>query len=239
MWVLTGIQGRLPQVEPLEVASPAAVEQAYESAPRGLSRQREDFDKALSIIADAASSDEQLMGYFARVQKRIRGEATPPEPGSGVHVIEPVRKRDQKVEMERLSAAESSGATSGQTGASKALTAVKGFIGGPMKDSPPAAASPAPHIEANREPATRLTVGDLEFEMNPAIERWINYYTTTLRGRQTMQIGINRSSSYIDLSRTEFQRLGVPEDLVWLAHVESVWHKEAVSPASAGGLWQF
>ena len=41
------------------------------------------------------------------------------------------------------------------------------------------------------------------------------------------------------MARDEFRRAGLPEDLVWLAHVESVWNPRAVSPAAAGGIWQF
>jgi membrane-bound lytic murein transglycosylase D len=41
------------------------------------------------------------------------------------------------------------------------------------------------------------------------------------------------------MARAEFRATGVPEDLVWLAHVESVWHAEARSPAAAAGVWQF
>ena len=54
-----------------------------------------------------------------------------------------------------------------------------------------------------------------------------------------MTIGITRSSSYLEMARDEFRRVGVPEDLVWLALVESVWNPSAVSPAAAGGIWQF
>jgi len=31
----------------------------------------------------------------------------------------------------------------------------------------------------------------------------------------------------------------LPEDLVWLAQVESVWKEGARSPVAAGGIWQF
>ena len=54
-----------------------------------------------------------------------------------------------------------------------------------------------------------------------------------------MTIGITRSNSYLEMARAEFRRADVPEDLVWLALVESVWNPTAVSPAAAGGIWQF
>ena len=54
-----------------------------------------------------------------------------------------------------------------------------------------------------------------------------------------MTIGFERSNSYLEMARTEFRNAGVPEDLVWLAFVESLWSPQAVSRAAAGGLWQF
>src|SRR5262249_28317166 len=48
-----------------------------------------------------------------------------------------------------------------------------------------------------------------------------------------------RSNAYLAMAREEFRNVGVPEDLVWLAMVESVWNPSAVSPAAAGGIWQF
>jgi membrane-bound lytic murein transglycosylase D len=79
----------------------------------------------------------------------------------------------------------------------------------------------------------------MAFDTNPAIEHWTNYYSATPVGRRTMKIGIDRSNAYLDMARAEFRNVGIPEDLVWLAFVESVWNPRAVSPAAAGGIWQF
>jgi membrane-bound lytic murein transglycosylase D len=54
-----------------------------------------------------------------------------------------------------------------------------------------------------------------------------------------MQQGLDRCEAYIDTSRAEFKQSGLPEDLVWLAQVESVWKQGAQSRVSAGGIWQF
>ena len=79
----------------------------------------------------------------------------------------------------------------------------------------------------------------MTFDTNPAIEHWMNYYSSTPVGRRTMTIGITRSKAYLEMAREEFRNAGVPEDLVWLALVESVWNPQALSPAAAGGIWQF
>ena len=122
-------------------------------------------------------------------------------------------------------------ATNGQPGA---LTAADGLSNNdPYSDRPSVPNKPARQVQRH------FTVGDMNFEMNAAIERWTNYYVATPVGRRTMMIGIERSSAYLEMARAEFRKAGVPEDLVWLAFVESVWNPQALSPAAAGGLWQF
>ena len=82
----------------------------------------------------------------------------------------------------------------------------------------------------------QFTVGDMAFDTNPAIEQWMTYYTATPVGRRTLKIGIERSSSYLEMARAEFRSAGVPEDLVWLAFVESVWNPRShPQPRAASG----
>jgi hypothetical protein len=252
LWVLIlgkeKLQPHSEFVKPVEL--PAAIEQ--ESEPAGLSRRRKDFDKALGILAAAASSDGQLTGYFSRVQKRVRGEAILPEKESRVRVVKRHKKAAGPLAVNELSTADTTVHVSSEGRIKNVWARLKGFFGEPKDgesrpggDTQTASTAddrinaPAKANQEQAATATRLTVGDMKFETNSAIERWVNYYTASQGGRQTMQIGINRSKSYIDLAREEFRQRGVPEDLVWLAHVESVWHTTAVSPAAAGGLWQF
>ncbi len=206
-----------------------------QTQPRGLSRKRTDFDKAINILADAAASDTDLADYYSRVAKRVKGEAVKPEKGSGVRVV----KARRKINPPSNSKPDISAAS------------VDGQIPPPpdgLKEVAQAAiaAAPAPslpvpdgYVSPSDVAQMRLTVGDMAYNMNPAIERWVNYYTATQGGRRTMTIGIERSNSYLAMARAEFRRAGVPEDLVWLALVESVWNPKAVSPAAAGGIWQF
>lgn len=55
----------------------------------------------------------------------------------------------------------------------------------------------------------------------------------------TFQRGLNRSSRYLPHIKEEFREAGLPEDLAWLAMVESMFQPRVVSPAGAGGMWQF
>lgn len=55
----------------------------------------------------------------------------------------------------------------------------------------------------------------------------------------TFQRGLNRSTRYMPYIKEHFRSVGLPEDLAWLAMVESMFQPKVVSPAGAGGMWQF
>ncbi|HVG17407.1 MAG TPA: lytic transglycosylase domain-containing protein [Blastocatellia bacterium] len=225
----------------------AATEATPEKAPRGLTRQRLDFEKAISVLAQGAENNPQLAEYYSRVQKRIQGEAAKHENISGIRAVKVSRKINPP-----------SGQNSQVAGAApdrqeQTPEDLKGFAEGAMvaesQAAPKAdqvaevetlsAAATANVSQADYAGSSRLTIGDMAYSTNPAIDRWVNWYTATPGGRRTMTIGIQRSNAYLKMARAEFRRAGLPEDLVWLAHVESVWNPNAVSPAAAGGLWQF
>ncbi len=51
--------------------------------------------------------------------------------------------------------------------------------------------------------------------------------------------GVSRSARYVDAFRTIFREEGVPEDLLFLPHVESSYRWDARSSVGALGMWQF
>ncbi len=55
----------------------------------------------------------------------------------------------------------------------------------------------------------------------------------------TFQRGLNRASKYETALRARLCAAGLPEDLIWMAMVESMFQNKIVSPAGAGGMWQF
>ncbi|MFP6581846.1 MAG: LysM peptidoglycan-binding domain-containing protein [Candidatus Hydrogenedentota bacterium] len=56
---------------------------------------------------------------------------------------------------------------------------------------------------------------------------------------KNFQAGLNRSARYLPYIRREFERAGLPNDLVWLAMVESQFTPRINSRVGAGGMWQF
>jgi hypothetical protein len=203
--------------------------------PTGLSRRRFAFNHALQKLADAAETDTDLADYYRSVTKRIRGGRAKGTSSSGIHVVKADRNADTSVEMTIEKGAVA------QTTLHSALQSVISLAKGITASAPDALPGETDISDdaTISEDAQRFTTGDIAFDTNPAIDRWTNYYAVTPGGRRTMTIGIDRSNSYLEMAREEFRKAGVPEDLVWLGFVESVWNPKALSPAAAGGIWQF
>lgn len=206
----------------------------------GLSRTRPAFRKAISMLADAAPADERLADYYDRVTKRVKGDEADGENNPGTGVVKIVRRsnpgRTNATNVNRTpSDAPSEGAFH------SVVAVAQGTQTAEPRDPQSHSTGDDSQSEGEGGPSAQqqFTVGDMAFDTNPAIEQWMTYYTATPVGRRTLKIGIERSSSYLEMARAEFRSAGVPEDLVWLAFVESVWNPRAVSPAAAGGLWQF
>lgn len=208
----------------------AEAQAAVVTIPLGLTRKRGAFRKAISILTDGAGTNQHLANYLDGVTKRVKGDATSAD-NSGAALT----KHGSGI---RVRVANST--------AAKAMAAAK-FASARSAGSADTVASSNNSNERHntqasgnqRDVDSQFTVGDMSFDTNPAIEHWMSYYTASPIGRQTMKIGFERSNAYLEMARAEFRRAGVPEDLVWLAFVESVWNPRAVSLAAAGGIWQF
>ncbi len=72
---------------------------------------------------------------------------------------------------------------------------------------------------------------------NKTVKSWINYYTT--RGRDRFQRVLNRGEEFREVVQNILLENGLPEDLYYLAFVESGFVVKAKSHASAKGVWQF
>ena len=74
-------------------------------------------------------------------------------------------------------------------------------------------------------------------EFNREVLLNINYFLND--ARNFMTTGLSRGSKYIPMMKGIFRQKGLPEDLVYLALIESGFKTSAVSHASAVGPWQF
>jgi membrane-bound lytic murein transglycosylase D len=73
--------------------------------------------------------------------------------------------------------------------------------------------------------------------LNDSVENHLEYFKT--RGREVFQRWLDRSGRYIPVMKDIFREKNLPEDLVYVAMIESGFNPYAVSWAKAVGPWQF
>jgi membrane-bound lytic murein transglycosylase D len=73
--------------------------------------------------------------------------------------------------------------------------------------------------------------------LNDSVENHLEYFKT--RGRDVFQRWLDRSARYIPAMKDIFREKNLPEDLVYVAMIESGFNPYAVSWAKAVGPWQF
>ncbi len=73
--------------------------------------------------------------------------------------------------------------------------------------------------------------------LNDSVENHMEYFKT--RGRDKFQLWLDRSARYIPVMKEIFREKNLPEDLVYIAMIESGFNPYAVSWARAVGPWQF
>jgi membrane-bound lytic murein transglycosylase D len=80
-------------------------------------------------------------------------------------------------------------------------------------------------------------VWDLPNLDHPRIDFWIRRFTTDKRGDFTRFM--QRSGRYVPMISEKLTERGMPQDLIYLAMIESGFNPTAYSHAHASGLWQF
>lgn len=85
----------------------------------------------------------------------------------------------------------------------------------------------------------QLEMPTLPVRFDARVVRYLEVYKNDPRGRAMVQSWIKRSGRYGGMIRRVLREQGLPEDIVWLALVESGFEPTSHSPAGAAGLWQF
>lgn len=79
--------------------------------------------------------------------------------------------------------------------------------------------------------------GEIPLQMNQFVEREIRSFQTV--ERSWFLGAYRRSGVYLPYIKARMREAGLPEQLAWLAFIESGYSPRALSPARALGLWQF
>jgi soluble lytic murein transglycosylase-like protein len=121
------------------------------------------------------------------------------------------------------------------------------------RSSVPAASAPDPspdiYVPADIVPAPMATLDaepvDVSMEVpaegwdgnNEQVRTWIAYLAGD--NRRSTEVWLERQGKYGPMIRAELKRRGMPQDLLYLALIESGLSPKAYSPAKASGMWQF
>jgi len=103
-------------------------------------------------------------------------------------------------------------------------------------DSPP----DIPSFRLSDPEAPQVVDDELEripTDINPMVEKWIAYFQG--RGREHMERYLARSTRYEKIMKKVLRDNGLPDDLFYIALIESGFNGVARSHAAAVGYWQF
>jgi membrane-bound lytic murein transglycosylase D len=86
---------------------------------------------------------------------------------------------------------------------------------------------------------TKLKLPDYPVRFDRSVVRYLDYYKSTERGRALLAAWLRKSGRYRASIVKLLRQYQMPEDLVWVALVESAFDPTIHSHAGAAGLWQF
>lgn len=148
------------------------------------------------------------------------------EQARNVEAAEAQTRRSRRISGRQVTAA-------GLAASSIAALAAAGTQTGRRPVSPaPLPPAPPPEEAAVKEVSWDLTVTD-----HDRVDFFIEFLMG--RNRDKTQLWLERTGRYAPMIVKELRARGMPEDLLYLAMIESGFNPDAYSRAHAAGLWQF
>lgn len=105
-------------------------------------------------------------------------------------------------------------------------------------DAPEAPSRPA-RGSADLAWMQNLELPDLPVRWDDRVVRFLEFFRNDPRGRNLMGAWLRRSHRYGSMVRAKLREMSLPEDILYVAMVESGFDPTAQSHASAVGMWQF
>ncbi len=81
------------------------------------------------------------------------------------------------------------------------------------------------------------TCSDFPITINNQVQVYLDLFQN--KQRKSFAIWLSRSGKYLPMMQKELREAGLPEDLAYLAMIESGYNQKAYSRSHASGLWQF
>ncbi len=81
------------------------------------------------------------------------------------------------------------------------------------------------------------SVSEVPLALNEKVQYFITFFQT--KGRRTYASWLSRSTRYLPMMKEILRKEGLPDELVYVAMIESGFHLQARSWANAVGPWQF
>ena len=85
----------------------------------------------------------------------------------------------------------------------------------------------------------QLDMPDLPVHWHERVIQYLEFYKDDPRGRNIMRGWLRAQAPYRDMILSRLRRAGLPEDLLYVAMIESSYNPRTRSSAGAIGLWQF
>ena len=121
------------------------------------------------------------------------------------------------------------------------ITAFLAFIlgcGGGFRGGMPPKDSYRSSLPASEFPTSDESVNfDVPVHVNKEVKNYVVYFSRDRK--KVMQRWLARAPQYLPMIKGIFQEYGLPEDLAYLAMIESGFNPNARSSAGAAGMWQF
>lgn len=71
------------------------------------------------------------------------------------------------------------------------------------------------------------------------VKRYIRFIQTNQQWREFIFASLKRGSKYLAWVKASFRKRSIPEDMAFIAFIESGFNPKAISSAGASGMWQF
>lgn len=93
------------------------------------------------------------------------------------------------------------------------------------------------NISPNQTLQADIPCSDFPIIINNQVQVYLDLFQS--QQKKSFAIWLSRSGKYLPMMQKELKEAGLPEDLAYLAMIESGYNQKAYSKAHASGLWQF